>query len=215
MDRDVPLALEQYNPWLVDHGCWPAAAARFLPDRMVPRSASPRLEPDRVEVVVGPRRAGKSTLIWATLRRAARSPLVVNLNDRVLRRLCVSGARLETYDRRGDGGPLIENFGFTELLKHPRPLDEVRFWRSKSGGEVDFGVLRGDRFLPIEVKAFALGRPTLSCSARSFIEAYRPRAFLVVGLGIASRRALGDTTVIHCPPTDPASAVEEGLSDRS
>lgn len=81
---------------------------------------------------------------------------------------------------RGDRGALWENAVFNELAKRLDLLDEIRFWRSKNGAEVDFVVRRGERMIAIEVKAAELDRPTVSRGTHSFLEAYRPACLGVV-----------------------------------
>ena len=86
-------------------------------------------------------------------------------------------------DKRPDRGALWENLVFNELSKRIRLLDEVLYWRSANGAEVDFIIRRGGRIVALEVKAGALQRPKLSRSGRSYIDAYRPTAFVVVHKG--------------------------------
>jgi uncharacterized protein len=81
---------------------------------------------------------------------------------------------------RADRGALWENAVFNELAKRLEILDELRFWRSKSGAEVDFVVRRGGRMVAIEVKAAELARPTVSRGTHSFLEAYSPACLGVV-----------------------------------
>jgi predicted AAA+ superfamily ATPase len=81
---------------------------------------------------------------------------------------------------RADRGALWENAVFNELVKRLELLDEIRFWRSKSGAEVDFVVRRGERMVAIEVKAAELARPTVSRGTHSFLAAYRPACLGVV-----------------------------------
>jgi predicted AAA+ superfamily ATPase len=85
---------------------------------------------------------------------------------------------------RADRGALWENATFNELAKRLELLDEIRFWRSKSGAEVDFVVRRGDRLVAIEVKAGDLPRPTVSRGTHSFLEAYRPACLGVVNASL-------------------------------
>ena len=81
---------------------------------------------------------------------------------------------------RLDAGALLENLVFTEIIKLIDPvLDTVHFWRSKSGAEVDFVVVRKGALTGVEVKA-GDSRGKLSRSGRSFIEAYQPQRFFVV-----------------------------------
>lgn len=71
------------NPWLRGEDLleW---IRRFLPARYIPRRL--RLSTDhRVGLVVGPRQAGKSTLIWKTLEEAAEPVLFLNCEEPSIR----------------------------------------------------------------------------------------------------------------------------------
>jgi predicted AAA+ superfamily ATPase len=82
--------------------------------------------------------------------------------------------------------------GRAELIVGPRQAGKstwirevlIRFWRSKSGAEVDFVVRRGERMVAIEVKAAELARPTVSRGTHSFLEAYRPTCLGVVNASL-------------------------------
>jgi uncharacterized protein len=83
---------------------------------------------------------------------------------------------------RADRGALMENLVLGEIMKSMNPLlDTVRYWRTKSGAEVDFVVEHRGQILAVEVKA-GDPRGRVTRSARSFIEAYRPSALLVVSM---------------------------------
>jgi len=101
-------------------------------------------------------------------------------------RLAALGAPFTAWAERPDQGRLLESWVAAELRKrvHPlRPSEELLFWRTRSGAEVDFVLRNGDELLAIEVKATALRRPTISRGARSFVDAYRPAQLLVVHTG--------------------------------
>ena len=85
---------------------------------------------------------------------------------------------------RADCGALWENALFNELAKRVNLLDEIRFWRTKSGAEIDFVVRRGEKIVAIEVKATELSRPALSRGTHSFLEAYRPACLGVVNASL-------------------------------
>ena len=67
---------------------------------------------------------------------------------------------------------------------------------------------RGDRILPVEVKAARLGRPVFSRSLRSFLDAYRPATALVVNTGLAHRDRAAAREVEWILPMHLAEPVE-------
>jgi uncharacterized protein len=84
-------------------------------------------------------------------------------------------------DERPDRGAVLENLVFTEIAKTIHPLlDGLFYWRTRSGAEVDFVVQHAGALAACEVKA-GDPRGRVSRAARSFIEAYRPAIFWVVG----------------------------------
>ena len=118
--------------------------------------------------------------------------------------LCDNGIRnvlarqLTPFSERVDRGVLLESWVGAELRKRLDPLhpmDELRFWRTGSGAEVDFVLTRPDGLVGIEVKATEMRRPRLSRSARSFIEAYAPARFVVLNLGHVGQDRIGATEV--------------------
>lgn len=102
-------------------------------------------------------------------------------------------------DARSDAGALLENLVFCELHKALPLGASIRWWRTKSGAEVDFVLTSGDTLDGVEVKAAHMKRPKLSRSARSFIEAYAPRRFYVVNRELDAEEELGPTTVRWLP----------------
>jgi len=83
MDATLRRVVLSENPWLrgEDLVSW---MRRFLPASYIPRRQ--RLAPDhRVVLVVGPRQAGKSTLIWKTLEESAEPVLYVNCEEPSMR----------------------------------------------------------------------------------------------------------------------------------
>lgn len=109
---------------------------------------------------------------------------------------------------RTDRGPLTEGWVFAELDRSLPAGWDIRFWRTRGGAEVDFVLVHGDRCVGVEVKS---GAPTrLGRSARSFIDACRPRAFLVVG-GYQERHCeqIGATRIVRLPLHELAEVVGE------
>ncbi len=101
---------------------------------------------------------------------------------------------------RADIGPLWENAIYGELVKRTRLLDEIYYWRTKNGAEVDFVIKRGESLVALEVKATNLSKPKLSRASRSFIEAYRPEAFAVINASFHGEIEIGKTPVLFLRP---------------
>ena len=55
--------------------------------------------------------------------------------------------------QRKDFGIILESFVFLKLQTTLKPNMEIKFWRTKDGGEVDFILLKDRNPVPIEVKA--------------------------------------------------------------
>jgi len=108
---------------------------------------------------------------------------------------------------RPDAGSVLESWVFTELWKLLPDDATLHFWRSASGAEVDFVLVRGDAVMGVEVKAGALRRPTLPRAARSFLDAYRPRAFLLVNTGLDHEEEIQGAQVQWIRPWDLAERV--------
>jgi len=115
-------------------------------------------------------------------------------------------------EERVDVGPLLENWVFTELWKVLPQGATLHFWRSSSGAEVDFVVVRGHEIAGVEVKASRLQRPSLPRAARSFIDAYRPGRFFVVNTGLAHQERLGSTAVHWIAPSSLADSVSQAFT---
>ena len=99
-----------------------------------------------------------------------------------------------------DRGPLRENLVEILLRLDPR-TEDLFFWRTRGGAEVDFVWCAGGAMYAIEVKASTLSRPTVSRSLASFIDAYHPRRAAVVSTGSKGDEiARGDTPVLFLPP---------------
>ncbi len=111
--------------------------------------------------------------------------------------------RLDPFELRDDRGPCLETWVAGELVRQLSDLlpgEALRYWRSRSGAEVDFVVDGPDGLFAWEVKAAALKTPRLSRSARSFIDAYAPRQFTVLNTALYADQLMGNTQVRWRPP---------------
>lgn len=92
----------------------------------------------------------------------------------------ITKRRLE--EERGEAfGRAVEHFILMELLAYRSYTDSdfaIRFWRTKSGLEVDF--ILGDAEVALEVKGASRGDPRDLTPLKAFIEEHHPRKALVV-----------------------------------
>jgi len=134
------------------------------------------------------------------------APKVFFLDNGVRNRLFGGFAAPET---RPDHGALVENFVYCEMCKSLSPLlDDIRYWRSKAGAEVDFVIERDGRIDAVEVKA-GDSRGQLGRSAMSFIDAYKPRRFLVANARAYPDAKVGKTRARFIKPEAIAQVIAE------
>ena len=89
-------------------------------------------------------------------------------------------------------GASFENLVFTELIKLGF---DPRYWRKKTGIEVDFVIRKGNEVIPIEVK-INITQEKLEAGMRSFIDQYSPKRALIVSSGNeGGELKRGETTV--------------------
>jgi len=82
---------------------------------------------------------------------------------------------LNSLEGRRDSGSLVENSVFLMLLTGKGPLDEIYYWRTKAGAEMDF-VLKGEgeSLRGYEVKYRPFKEAKITRSTRSYINEYSP-----------------------------------------
>jgi hypothetical protein len=78
-------------------------------------------------------------------------------------------------ERAGIAGAMLENLVLADLCtwrEAGSPKPEILWWRTASGEEVDFVVERGERLVPIEVKASGRPRPGDIRHLHAFLDEY-------------------------------------------
>ena len=98
-----------------------------------------------------------------------------------------------------DLGPLFENVVEIMLRLDPR-AENLSFWRTRGGAEVDFVWQARGCLYAAEVKSTPFSRPAVSRSLRSFVTTYHPRRAAVVAPGAEGEIVVGDTPVLFLPP---------------
>lgn len=91
-------------------------------------------------------------------------------------------------------GAIFEQFVFSELIKKNMNL---RYWRSKSGAEVDF-ILGDKNPIPVEVKS-NLDRPARTRSFTSFIDQYKSSKGYILSSGFEGSAKLAETSISYLP----------------
>jgi predicted AAA+ superfamily ATPase len=85
----------------------------------------------------------------------------------------------QALNERVDSGAILETAAFRMLVKCAGNNGQIKYWRTKTGSEIDF-VLDGQKVIAFECKrksaAFSAGR------YRDFVEKYRPSNFYVLNL---------------------------------
>ncbi len=85
---------------------------------------------------------------------------------------------IRSFGDRTDAGFLLENFIFSELMK--AGMDDIRYWRTKDGAEIDFIIHKKGMDIPIEVKTTSYQKPELSRSFYSHLQIYAPQHAVLV-----------------------------------
>jgi len=110
-------------------------------------------------------------------------------------------------ETRADVGALFENWVFGELTKTLMQPDDLHYWRTRAGAEVDFVIHRpGLAAVAVEAKLDAIP-PRISRGARSFIEAYEPAVFITVTRNAQAETKVGTTRCVWCRPHDLVSQI--------
>jgi predicted AAA+ superfamily ATPase len=101
---------------------------------------------------------------------------------------------------RSDKGALIENLIFSELAKSGALLKEdLFFWRTKAGAEMDFVLLKNGAVLPIEIKV-GPGRPgLLSRSFHAFLDRFSPHWAIFLNRDLFHIEKVKQTRVFYIP----------------
>jgi len=117
--------------------------------------------------------------------------------DSGLRNLIIKN--FQNLDLRVDTGFLVENYFFSSTNSIIRSYEDIKFWRTKSGNEVDFIVESDTGIIPIEVKFQNAKVNSLPSGLNSFILNYKPKIALVVTKNNFSTFIKNGTKVFFVP----------------
>lgn len=88
-------------------------------------------------------------------------------------------------------GEMYENFIASELI---RKNMDLRYWRTKSGAEVDFIYEKANQTIPIEIKSY-LKSDNVEKSFRSFITKYSPKIGFILSTNYNNERKIENTNI--------------------
>lgn len=131
-------------------------------------------------------------------KELVKSP-VAYFQDIGLRNYAVN--QLGQIDLPTEKGIVFEGLVF-QILRHnmTHSSGSIRYWRTKSGAEVDFVLKWGkDRVLPVEAKFRDLEEPEITRSFRSFLKKYSPEEAWVVNLALEETQEFEGVPVKFIP----------------
>jgi len=102
-------------------------------------------------------------------------------------------------ENRTDYDALLENVIVSEILKNKNIDEEIYYWRTKSGAEIDIIIQKEGQFIPIEVKAGTSKIGTLTKSFHSFINSFSPRKAIFINKDKYAIIKVNRTTVYYIP----------------
>lgn len=103
-----------------------------------------------------------------------------------------------SFDLRADLGKLIENYIFSKINNVLKTNEEIKFWRTKAGSEVDF-IIELSEMIPVESKFQEMDHANIPSGMRAFIRNYNPKIALVVTKNY-SGMIKKDSTIIYFIP---------------
>ena len=95
-------------------------------------------------------------------------------------------------------GALVENAIFRALTVRLSPLEELKFWRTKNGSEVDF-IVEGEGIIPVEVKYTAMQLPRVPSALRAFIQSYHPPMGVIVTRDFTDELEVNGSRLLFIP----------------
>ncbi len=98
---------------------------------------------------------------------------------------------------RSDAGFLIETAVFTSILRGLSPLEEINFWRTKSGQEIDFIIRSRGEHVPVEVKWH--NNPRITTSLKNFIGDYESTKAIVLTKSMWQKKKFGYCKIQFLP----------------
>lgn len=123
----------------------------------------------------------------------------VYFEDLGLRNLALNN--FNPFKIRPDAGFILENYLLGEIAKSDLILFDLKFWRKKMGGEVDFILSKNGQNIPIEAKYQRFDPRKLNAPSglKSFIAEHHPPKAMVVNNNLSQREKINKTVIEFAP----------------
>jgi len=100
---------------------------------------------------------------------------------------------------RTDGGKLVEGAVLGSLLTGCPEKNDIKYWRTKAGAEMDFIVSNGEEIIPVEVKYSKAFPVRVGRGFKSYISAYSPSRAIILTGGYVKIEKIENTTLAFFP----------------
>lgn len=101
--------------------------------------------------------------------------------------------------QRQDLGAIMENVVFFQLQNKENNSQQLKYWRTIGGAEVDFIIEKADEIIPIEVKYSFFKSPKISRGFRNFISEHQPKRAIILTRGYWGEMKINSTIVKFIP----------------
>jgi len=102
-------------------------------------------------------------------------------------------------NKRTDSGAIVENTVFIRLNQLNEDVNNLNFWRTKTGAGVDFILNIKNEILPVEVKYSEFKEEKIPRGLISFINSFEPERSLVLTKNFWGLAGYKDTKVLFAP----------------
>ncbi len=108
----------------------------------------------------------------------------------------------QDINSRADAGFLFESFAISEANKYKRGLQNIKFWRSKLGQEIDLVMEDQGRIIPYEIKFKARQNSKDLRGLVSFMDTYKLKKGYLVSLVNRREKNVNDKKIVFSYPFD-------------
>lgn len=105
-----------------------------------------------------------------------------------------------SFSLRNDTGKLIESSIYTSFLRALDDKENIRFYRTKAGNEIDFILTMEQEIIPVEVKWQK--DPKIPLIINNFLTATKSKKAYIISKGIYGENKIGDITIKFKSPWD-------------